>query len=104
MAEPDNIIYIGKKPTTAYILAVATQAAQNDSIRIKARGRSISTAVDISQISVNRQLKDWKVGSVTVGTEERPYTPREGEDPKGRKAGDMQRVSFIEITIQKSKK
>ena len=97
----DNTVFVGKKPTVAYVLAVATQASQNTKVKIKARGKSISKAVDISQIAVNRQLQGWKVSNISIGTEERPYTPREGEDPKAHE-GETQHVSFIEIEISKA--
>ena len=53
MAE-DNIIYIGKKPTMNYVLAVVTQFQQDESdgqkkVIIKARGRTISQAVDVAE-------------------------------------------------------
>lgn len=97
--QADNTVFVGKKEVVKYILAVATQATKNDIIIIKARGRDISKAVDISQMAINRQLQGWEVSDVKVGTDERPYTPREGDDPKHRR--DTVRVSFIEITIVK---
>src|SRR5439155_14888 len=46
-----GVVYIGKKPTMNYVLAVVTYF--NDGIRevtVKARGRSISRAVDVAEI------------------------------------------------------
>ena len=44
----ENVIYVGKKPPMSYVLAVVTQfqGSDSDEVAIKARGRSISTAVD----------------------------------------------------------
>ena len=53
----ENIVYIGRKPTMNYVLAVVTQF--NNGMRevtIKARGNSISRAVDVKEIVVNRFL------------------------------------------------
>ena len=48
----DNVIYIGKKPPMSYVLAVITQfnTSGSDEVILKARGRSISTAVDTAEI------------------------------------------------------
>ncbi|MCX6815228.1 MAG: DNA-binding protein Alba [Candidatus Aenigmarchaeota archaeon] len=67
----DNMVYIGKKPTMAYVLAVITQfgSGQNDVI-IRARGKSISKAVDVAEIVKNKFVKDAKVAQINIGTEE----------------------------------
>lgn len=102
MAEKlDNIVFVGKKEVVKYILAVATQAHMHDKIILKARGRDISKAVDVSQMAIHRQLQGWTVDKVNVGTEERPYTPREGEENKRKR--DTIRVSFIELELLKKK-
>ena len=69
MAE-DNIIYIGKKPAMNYVLAVVTQfnSAGKD-VTIKARGKSISRAVDVAEITRNRFLKDALVKNIRIATE-----------------------------------
>jgi len=65
----DNIIYIGKKPTMSYVLAVMTQMQNNvTEIHVKARGRSISRAVDVVEVVRNRFLQDIK-RDITIGTE-----------------------------------
>ena len=51
----ENVIYIGRKPPMNYVLAVVTQFnSGSDEIIIKARGRSISTAVGTAEIVKNR--------------------------------------------------
>ena len=48
----DNVIYVGRKPPMNYVLAVVTQFnSGSDEVIIKARSRSISTAVDAAEIA-----------------------------------------------------
>ena len=87
---PDNVVYIGKKPIMNYVLAVVTQingGAQN--VIIKARGNSISKAVDVADIVRKRflvDLKDPSTDNITIGSEELP-----NED------GTKSKVSYIQI-------
>ena len=68
----DNVVFVGQKPTMAYVLAVITQFSGNlKEVHLKARGRSISRAVDVAEIVKNRFLQDVKVNDITIGTEER---------------------------------
>ena len=69
MKRDDNIIYIGKKPTMSYVLAVMTQLQNNMAeIHVKARGRSISRAVDVVEVVRNRFVQDIK-RDISIGTE-----------------------------------
>ncbi len=70
-ARDPNTIYVGKKPVMNYVLACLT-VIQNGStsITIKARGRTISTAVDVSQILIKRFDKTISVSNIQVGTEQ----------------------------------
>ena len=56
----ENVIYVGHKPPMSYVLAVVTQfnTSGSDEVIIKARGRSISTAVDAAEIVRNRFVTD----------------------------------------------
>lgn len=64
-------IFIGKKPTMNYVLACLTMLQNGtDSITIKARGRAISTAVDVSQIVTRRFASDISVKKVSIDTEQ----------------------------------
>ena len=76
----DNVIYIGRKPPMSYVLAVVTQFNGNGSkdVILKARGRSISTAVDTAEIVRNRFITNAKVKDITIGTES--VTNEEGRD------------------------
>ena len=48
--ETRDTIFIGKKPLMAYVTSTLIQLANMPSVNIKARGLSISRAVDVSQI------------------------------------------------------
>lgn len=100
MAE-DNTVYIGSKPTNSYCLAVLTQANEYDEIFIKARGRAISKAVDVAEISVNKYLKGFEVGEVKTGTEERKFKPKKGEFTDYADAPKTINVSTISIKLLK---
>jgi DNA-binding protein len=94
MSKELNTIYIGSKPTMNYALAVITNFNQSEAkeVTLKARGRAITTAVDVTEIVRHRFMKDLKVGNVELGTEEMP--PREGENRS-------RMVSTIEITLKR---
>lgn len=87
----ENEILVGKKPLMSYVLAVITQLSEGGSeVVIKARGKTISNAVDIAQIVKNKFAKDAKIGQVKIGTEELDA-----------KEGGKINVSTIEIPIAK---
>jgi DNA-binding protein len=89
----DNVIYIGNKPPMNYVLALITafNMRDTDEVVLKARGRAITTAVDVAEITRNRFIKDAEVRSITIGTEE--VASREGGNPRN--------VSTIEINLHK---
>ena len=72
MAKDSNTVYIGRKPTMNYVLAVMTIFNSSDTkeVSIKARGQAISTAVDVAEIVSRRFMKNLKTSDVTIGTEE----------------------------------
>jgi DNA-binding protein len=71
----DNVIFVGKKPTMSYVLAVITQFSEgNSEVFVKARGRSISTAVDVIEVVRKKFLQNVSVAIETdteVVTDER---------------------------------
>lgn len=68
----DNVVFIGKKPSMAYVLGVITQFTNGQpEVHIKARGRAISRAVDVAEIVKRRFMPDVKVKNIEIGTEER---------------------------------
>ena len=62
MAE-ENTVFVGKKSTMAYVLAVITQLNQKGAteVLIKARGKAISRAVDVAEIVRNKFIKEAKL-------------------------------------------
>jgi DNA-binding protein len=68
--ENDNTVYIGSKPAMSYVLAVVTQFNDGqDDVHIKARGKAISTAVDVAEIVRNRFIDSATVDDITIGTD-----------------------------------
>ncbi|MBI4361040.1 DNA-binding protein Alba [Candidatus Micrarchaeota archaeon] len=67
----DNTIFVGKKSAMSYVLAVVGQFnSGNNEIKLKARGRAISRAVDVSQIIKTRFVPNLKIDLVDISTEE----------------------------------
>ena len=88
-----NTVYVGNKPPMNYVMAVITafNMGNGGNVTLKARGRAISTAVDVAEITRNRFFKETKVQAISIGTEE--ITPREGGNPRN--------VSTMEIHLKK---
>jgi DNA-binding protein len=53
----------------SYVLACLISLQQGQNVTLKARGRSISRAVDVVQILKNRFYKELRVHEVRLGTE-----------------------------------
>ena len=71
MTGNENTIYIGTKPTMNYVLALVMQFHNHTKeIKIKARGKAISKAVDVVEIARNKFVKEMKVKNIEVNTEE----------------------------------
>ncbi len=86
----DNTVFVGAKPTMNYVLAVLTQFRVTDEpVAVKARGRTISKAVDIAEIVRHRFLPNVKIKDIKIGTENL-------KDKNGRKSN----VSYLEIYMQ----
>src|SRR3970282_2453890 len=49
-----NVIYVGTKPIMTYVTATLTQLSGQPTVTIKARGKRITQAVDVSQMIVKR--------------------------------------------------
>ncbi|MCL5803839.1 MAG: DNA-binding protein Alba [Candidatus Thermoplasmatota archaeon] len=85
-----NMIYVGKKPTMNYVLTIVTQFNNNvDTITIKARGKSISKAVDIAEITKHKFIKELKYEDIRISTEVLTSEGRESN------------VSSIEIVLKR---
>ena len=88
--EIGNAVFVGKKGTMSYVLAVVTQMNNkgSDEVYIKARGKAISRAVDVAEIVKNKFITDAKIANIAISTEEIPI-----ED------GSPLKVSAIEIKL-----
>ncbi len=87
-----NTVLIGRKPVMAYVMAVMTAFKNNpEEVIIKARGRSISIAVDVAEVTRNNYLSDI-TNHITISTEKLD--------------GDTgpRNVSAIEIVLRKKQK
>ncbi len=86
-----SLMYIGKKPSMNYVLAINSRMSEGlDEITIKARGKTISKAVDVAEIVTNRFITDANDDQVKISTEE-----------VIREDGNVTNVSTIEIVIKK---
>ncbi len=86
----DNVVYIGNKPVMNYVLAVVTQFNNGaNEVTIKARGRAISRAVDVAEVTRNRFMTDSKVKDIKIATEK--MVSERGES----------NISIIEIVMVK---
>ena len=89
----DNSIFIGGKPFMNYITAVVMQFRTKgaEEVIVKARGKFISRAVDVAEVSSKRFLEGTvEVSEIKVDSEE--FKNKEGKDV---------RVSSIEIILRK---
>lgn len=87
----ENVVFIGTKPVMNYVLAVVTQMdGGNSEVVLKARGRSISRAVDVAEIVRNRFIEDLELGGIDISTEE-----------VSNNEGSFTNVSAIEIQLNR---
>lgn len=89
----DNSFFIGEKPLMNYVTAAVMHFTSRNApeITLKARGKFMNTAIDVSQVIVNRFLKEQvNLDNVKLGSEE--FTNKEGR---------RVRVSTIEINIKR---
>jgi DNA-binding protein len=88
-----NSVLIGRKPVMNYVLACITlfHGGANE-VNVKARGRAISRAVDVVEVTRRRFMPDVKVKKIDIGTDQ--LAPIE-------EGGTPTNVSTIEITLAK---
>jgi DNA-binding protein len=87
-----NTVFVGRKPVLNYVLACLTLLKSGESeVLVKARGRSISTAVDVVEVTRNRFVNDLKVVDISIGTER--LTSPDRDQPTN--------VSSIEIKVKR---
>ena len=89
----DNCIFIGGKPFMNYVTGVVMQFTTKNApeVMVKARGKFISRAVDVAEVSSKRFLTGQiKINNIKIDSEE--FKNKEGRDV---------RVSTIEIALGK---
>lgn len=84
----DNVVFVGSKHLMNYVNSISMQFETNPKVIVKARGKFISKAADISEVA-KRQMPNVKTNDITISTEE--------YENEGRKV----KVSTIEITLGK---
>ena len=85
---PENI-YIGSKPILNYVTALATALQKDPTVNVLARGRAISSAVDVVEVCRRSFVTDISVDEILIGTE------KMGSDD------DLRNVSTIQIVLTK---
>jgi len=69
--ERSNTVFIGRKPVLNYVLACMTLfKSGHEEIIIKARGQSISRAVDVVEVLKNRFMPNAEVVNIEISTEQ----------------------------------
>ena len=103
MAE-DDVVFVGNKPVMNYVLAVVTQFNSGaKDVKIMARGRAISRAVDVAEVSRSRFLPDVLVKGIQIlprpliPIEERPMSLqlRSPSGSESRKVDNLQHWCHI---------
>lgn len=92
--DKDNQVFVGTKPFMNYVTSLVMQFTTKgaDEVFLKARGKFISKAVDIVEVTTKRFLRDQiKVKEIKIDSED--FKNKEGKDV---------RVSTIEITLVKA--
>jgi len=89
----DNTVFVGTKPFMNYVTSLVMQFTTKgaDEVFLKARGKFISKAVDITEVTTKRFMKD-RVKVKEIHTNSEDFKNKEGRDV---------RVSTIEITLVK---
>lgn len=88
----DSKVFIGRKKSMSYVMA-AMVVLNDKPVTLLARGRSISRAVDVAEILINKFVKGSSYGNINIGTE--TITNSDGTNSN---------VSSIEIEILPPKK
>lgn len=81
----ENTVFVGRKPVMQYVMAIMT-ALQRGPTVVRARGRSISIAVDAVEV-VRHKFKSLVINGIEIGT-----------DVLG-EPGDLRNVSTIGIKV-----
>jgi archaea-specific DNA-binding protein len=88
-----NAVLIGHKPVMNYVLACITLFHSGaKQVNIKARGKSISQAIDVAEVVRRKFLPDVKIKKVGIGTDQLS---------RDDKTDGLTNVSTIEIILER---
>lgn len=92
--DKDNTVFVGTKPFMNYVTGLVMQFTTKnaDEVFLKARGKFISKAVDIVEVTTKRFLRD-QVKVVDIRTNSEEFKNKEGR---------LVRVSTIEFVLRKA--
>ena len=91
-SEDRDVIFVGTKPIMTYVSATLTQLSTRQTVTIKARGKRITQAVDVSQMIIKRMdsvgyvISDVRISSDSLTSQD----------------GKLRNVSTMEIDLSKS--
>ena len=89
----DNSVLIGRKPVMSYVLAcLSLFHGGATEVSVRARGRTISRAVDVVEVTRRRFMPGVKVQNIGIGTEALPVF---------QDGSAQSNVSTIKITLAK---
>lgn len=91
----ENIIFIGGKPFMNYITGIVLQFTTNkaEEVKVVARGKFISKAVDIVEITQKKFLKELNISVKEIKIDSEEFDSKEGKKIT---------VSTIEIILKKN--
>lgn len=91
----ENIIFVGSKPVMNYVTGIVLQFTTNkaEEVKIIARGKFISKAVDIAEITRKKFLKELNINLEKIKIDSEEFNSKEGKKIT---------VSTIEIVLKKS--
>ena len=92
LSEDSTTVLVGNKSSMSYVLALISQFSRSDKAVVKARGRAISKAVDVVEITRRRFVENLNIDDIRIETEEMSIDD-----------GKKVNVSSIEIYLSKQK-
>jgi len=92
--QDESVVFIGNKPFMNYVTGVVMQFTTKGSkeVTIKARGKFISRAVDVSEVATKRFLKEHNVAVRDIKINSEDFENKEGKKIN---------VSTMEILLEK---
>jgi len=92
LSEDSTTVLVGNKSSMSYVLALISQFSRSDKAVVKARGRAISKAVDVVEITRRKFVENLNIDDIKIETEEMSIDD-----------GKKVNVSSIEIYLSKQK-